>query len=182
MIKFINSWAQGIIIAVIISTIIEMILPEGNIKKYIKTVIGAYIVFVIVSPIVTKITGKELDLKQFELPDAETYEVATIDTNAYIETTYISKIEEEIKNDIEENGYNVKSISIQIEKSEENYGNINKINLGLKKQEKSSRIEPVEIDVKEKETENDISEEEIEKLKKILNETYGTDIKNIIIE
>ena len=34
MIKFINSWAQGIILAVIIATIIEIILPEGKNKKY----------------------------------------------------------------------------------------------------------------------------------------------------
>ncbi len=182
MVKWINSWAQGIIIAVIISTIIEMILPDGNIKKYIRTVIGTYIVFVIVSPIVTKITGKEINLKQYELPNTETYEVATIDTNAYIETTYISKIEEEIKKDLEENGYNVKSISIEIEKSDANYGNINKINLSLQKQETNSTIEPIEIDIEENGVENSISNEEIETLKKLLNETYGTDIENIIIQ
>ena len=47
MVNWISSWAQGIVIAVIISTIIEMILPNGNIKKYVKTVIGVYIVFAI---------------------------------------------------------------------------------------------------------------------------------------
>jgi len=34
--EFITSWVQGIIIAVIIGTIIEMLLPNGNSKKYIK--------------------------------------------------------------------------------------------------------------------------------------------------
>ena len=53
MVSFISSWVQGIIIAVIISTIIEMILPDGNIKKYVRTVIGTFIVFVIISPIIT---------------------------------------------------------------------------------------------------------------------------------
>ena len=36
MIEWITNWAQGIIIAVIIATIIEMILPNGSCKKYIK--------------------------------------------------------------------------------------------------------------------------------------------------
>ena len=49
MINWIGSWVQGIVIAVVISTIIEMILPDGNIKKYVRTVIGVYIVFVIIS-------------------------------------------------------------------------------------------------------------------------------------
>ena len=38
---WISDWAGGIIIAVIIGTVIEMILPEGNSKKYIKMVIQA---------------------------------------------------------------------------------------------------------------------------------------------
>ncbi len=36
MISWISSWAQGIIMAVIIGAIIEMILPEGNSKKVCK--------------------------------------------------------------------------------------------------------------------------------------------------
>lgn len=32
MISWFNSWAQGIILAVIIVTILEMIVPEGKIK------------------------------------------------------------------------------------------------------------------------------------------------------
>lgn len=45
MINWISNWAQGIIVAVIIGTIIEMVLPEGNCKKYVKVVIGIYIIF-----------------------------------------------------------------------------------------------------------------------------------------
>ena len=43
MIEWISDWAGSIIVAVIIGTIIEMILPSGNSKKYIKMVIGVYI-------------------------------------------------------------------------------------------------------------------------------------------
>lgn len=37
--EWFSSWAQGIVVAVIIGTIIEMILPEGSSKKYIKVVV-----------------------------------------------------------------------------------------------------------------------------------------------
>ena len=47
--NWISNWIQGIIIAVIIGTIIEMLLPEGNCKKYVKVVIGVYILFSIFS-------------------------------------------------------------------------------------------------------------------------------------
>ena len=36
MLEWFRSWATGIIIAVIIATIIEMILPNSTSKKYIK--------------------------------------------------------------------------------------------------------------------------------------------------
>ncbi len=59
--EFISSWVQGIIVAVVIATIIEMLLPNGNSSKYIKIVIGVYIIFNIISPIINKFTGDKLD-------------------------------------------------------------------------------------------------------------------------
>ena len=46
MILKIKSWCEGIIVAIIISIIIEMLVPDGNNKKYVKVVIGIYIIFV----------------------------------------------------------------------------------------------------------------------------------------
>ena len=45
--EWFSSWAQGIVVAVIIGTIIEMILPEGNCKKYIKVVVRSIYSFFI---------------------------------------------------------------------------------------------------------------------------------------
>ena len=133
MINWIGSWVQGIVIAVVISTIIEMILPDGNIKKYVRTVIGVYIVFVIISPIITKITGKEINLKTYELPKTTIVQQNVIDTNAYIESTYINKLKQDIIEKIEAKGYKVININIGIEQKETGYGNINKIDLKISK-------------------------------------------------
>ena len=65
MVSWLSNWAEAIIIAVIIATIIEMILPEGSSKKYIKVVIGVYILFTIVSPVITQFTGKSLAVSDF---------------------------------------------------------------------------------------------------------------------
>ena len=71
MIEFLSSWAQGIIVAVIIATLIEMILPNSSSKKYVKVVIGMYILFTIVSPIIKKLGGKDINLNTI---DIEKYE------------------------------------------------------------------------------------------------------------
>ena len=45
MINFISSWAEQIVLAVIIATIIELILPKNKNRKYIQMVIGVYVLF-----------------------------------------------------------------------------------------------------------------------------------------
>ena len=52
MIQFLSSWAEQIVLAVIIATIIELILPQNKNKKYIQMVIGIYVLFNIISPII----------------------------------------------------------------------------------------------------------------------------------
>lgn len=68
MIENISSWAEQIIVAVIIATLIEMILPNGNNKKYVKAVIGVYILFTIISPIFKKGTTLDFDKRDYENP------------------------------------------------------------------------------------------------------------------
>ena len=123
MIEIINSWAQKIIIAVIICTIIEMILPEGKNKKYIKTVIGIYVVFTIISPIISKISNSNtLDLnKYFKTENTITVETSSpvVDTNEYIEEVYKEKLKTDIKTKIEAINYSVKKIDLEIETENE---------------------------------------------------------------
>ena len=71
MIEFLSSWAQGIIVAVIIATLIEMILPNSSSKKYVKVVIGMYILFTIVSPIIKKLGGKDINLNTINIEKYE---------------------------------------------------------------------------------------------------------------
>ena len=52
MISFMSSWAEQIVLAVIVATIIEMILPQNKNRKYIQMVIGIYVLFNIISPII----------------------------------------------------------------------------------------------------------------------------------
>ena len=40
MINFLKTWCENIVVVLIISVIIEMILPEGKNKKYVQVIIG----------------------------------------------------------------------------------------------------------------------------------------------
>ena len=197
--EWMTTWAQGIIVAVIITTIIELILPEGNHKKYIKMVMGVYILFTIVSPIITKITNQDFEFdesKYEEFFKNSTYEVSSQsleeENDNQIKDLYLNNIKSDVKQKLKEQGYIVEEIQIEADlESEEAYGKIKKMNLQIKKGEtkqEENKISPVNrIEIGEKkEGENQISgnEEkigggEIQEIKTYLSTTYDVEKKQI---
>lgn len=144
--EWVSSWIQGIIIAAIISTIIEMILPEGNSKKYIKVVIGVYILFSIVSPVINKVTGTSFQVSDIfnideyiEASSSNTYQNLEQSQEEQIKEIYISSLKSDMKEKIENKGYTVVDIILEVADNEEY--TLNKITLDLKKQENNSTQE-----------------------------------------
>lgn len=100
-----------------------MILPEGNSKKYIKVVIGIYVLFTIVSPVITKLSGKEikvseiLDLNEYvqEVEASSKMQESVENENAgNITSIYVNGIKEDMKAKIEAKGYVINNIELQI--------------------------------------------------------------------
>lgn len=193
--NWISGWIQGIIIAVIIGTIIEMLLPDGNCKKYVKVVIGVYILFSIVSPVITKFTGNEFRVS--DIYDINTYiEVSAKSSQENIENNqqnqikqvYITNLKNDMKQKIQEKGYSVKSLTLEISndgqytlkkifaqvskrKNEENneVNGVNEINITI-----SNTTENIEEDIS-------ISTKEKNDLKAYLSGIYNLEEKNINI-
>lgn len=125
MIVEMKKWCEGIIIAVIISIIIEMIIPDGKNKKYIKVIIGVYIMFVSLSPLLGFL---KYDLKFDDFEKIAETSSNTIENSQNIKDIYILGIEENLKNEIENLGYKVNSVKIF---TDLNYENIEKIELKI---------------------------------------------------
>lgn len=197
MVEFIITWAKGIIVAVIIASIIEMILPNGNSKKYIKMVIGVYIVFNIIAPIINKVTNNSfsfesiLDVSKYT-NQLESYEVSTekLDSNneSNIKEMYKINLEKDMKSKLEEKGYVVNSISIQINNDKEYTIKSVDLKIGKKAQEEpkktNSTIEKVNIQIgienKEQNSENiEITEKEKNEIKEYISSTYEVNKKKI---
>ena len=192
MIEFLSSWAQGIIVAVIIATLIEMILPNSSSKKYVKVVIGMYILFTIVSPIIKKLGGKDINLNTINIEKYEqqisksdnTISRKFEDNNTRsIKDIYVSNLKADISAKLKEKGYEIDTSDIQI-KDDENY-TIEKITLKLikmeQKQEKNNEIVINTVEngnaISQKDSKT-LSNDEKQEVKDYISETYDIDKKN----
>lgn len=170
MILAIKNWCEGIIIAIIISIIVELLLPNGNNKKYVKVVSGIYIMFVILNPILEMLKYDINFENMFNL--GETQQV-TQTMSQDIKDIYVVGIKESIKQDIEKLGYNVETLEILLDS---NYENIEKIELKVElKEDKVKAVEKVEIGKDETDSDNSYSE-----IIELLKENYLVDETKII--
>ena len=183
MINFFSNWIEQIAMAVVIASIFELILPKGNIKKYIKRVLGVYVVFCIISPFVNS-----SDLFDFENIDkyiekstsVSNEQVDQTSMDSRLEKLYIEEIEKDIEKKVEPYGYKVSKCKVDasLNSSSENPG-IHSINLILTNKSVNS-IEKIEINVDNKQ--NIQNKENIEYKEKIENTNQGetsSDAENI---
>ncbi len=153
MINALTSWAKAIVMAIIIVSILEMLLPNNKTKKYIKMVMGLFILYNIISPFIkdkNALKFEEDDLQAFTSSEMKTIEVNQESMDRRLEELYIQQIEKDITKKLEKKGYKVKSCKVQAKISnDEDTTGITKIKLKIEKGEK-------------KESENEKQDEEME--------------------
>jgi stage III sporulation protein AF len=174
MIGYFSEWAKNLTLAVVIVSLFEMLLPNNKIKKYIKVVMGLYILFNIISPFVKK------DFS-FELENViENNKSKTVSTKAINQTSMDTRLKqickEELEKDIikkvEEQGYVVENCKVDVKIEEDT--NIDKITLRVKKSNE-------EIQKEENQKQNDIQQKlvkEVQKIKKVQIGENKTENKN----
>lgn len=142
MINFLSNWAEQLIIAIVVSSIIEMILPDNKNKKYIKIVIGIYILFTIISPLVNKeelFNLSSFDIERNAVTDTsknmllnEKANQASMDER--LQELYVQELENNIKAKVKQEGYNAISCKVDaILYGDEENQEIKKVSLVIKK-------------------------------------------------
>lgn len=192
MISFLSSWAKSVGLAIVIVSILEMVLPNNKTKKYIKMVMGVYILFSIISPFFqNKINANNFDVENYvETSVASTNEVDQTSMDKRIKQLYIQELEKDITSKVQKEGYNVKKCQVDatITDNVENT-KINKITLqvekdGSKKETDNSsteskvvstiqKIKGVDVNTNEEnKTDSKVSKSDIADLKKFLEKEY----------
>lgn len=163
MIACFSEWAKNLTLAVVIVSLFEMLLPNNKTKKYIKVVMGLYILFNIISPFVKKDFSFELEniIENSKSKTVSTEEVNQTSMDTRLKQICKEELEKDITKKVEEQGYVVENCNIDIKIEEET--NIEKITLKVKKLNE-------EIKKEEKQKQNDIQQKlvkEVQKIKKV---------------
>ncbi len=182
MINFLKTWCENIVVVLIISVIIEMILPEGKNKKYVQVIIGIYIIFTILNPIFTNINIKNIDLKEV-LKMEDTRQVSAENNKDEIRKIYIDAIKRDIKYEIEALGFEVCTLDL---KTDMNFENIEKILIVANKKSNSITnnisINEIKVNIQnEVKNKNELEEKDKNIIKNKILSMYEIEEKNIVI-
>ena len=163
MIACFSEWAKNLTLAVVIVSLFEMLLPNNKTKKYIKVVMGLYILFNIISPFVKKDFSFELEnvIENSKSKTVSTEEVNQTSMDTRLKQICKEELEKDITKKVEEQGYVVENCNFYIKIEEET--NIEKITLKVKKLNE-------EIKKEEKQKQNDVQQKlvkEVQKIKKV---------------
>lgn len=197
MLEWFRSWATGIVIAVIIATIIEMILPNSTSKKYIKIIIGIFIVYTIISPVIGSFKGEDLNnyikVENYIQSSSNALQTNEVSDNAQssIKKIYAQNLQNDLKTKLKEKGYISNNINISI--SNDDKYNIERIDIKVdervtnsnqdEKQVKTivDNIKAIKIKVKKDDSQNNaiITENDKNEIKEYIKQIYQIDLNNI---
>lgn len=199
MIEQISNWSKEIVISVIIVTIIELVLPDNSSKKYIKVIMGIFIVFVVISPLI-KILGqsqKNIVFNVNEFSDEKNTIVSSSNgivknTDDSIRKIFSQNLINDLKVKLKEKGYVIDNVNFKISKDDSynieeiSFKVIEKIKVENKKETKTivDHIKTVKIKIEDnkKEINSIISANEKSSLIDFISSTYEIDKSKIIIE
>lgn len=167
MIEFLSSWAKSLGVTIVIVSILEMLLPNNKTKKYIRMVLGMFVIFNIISPFITN--KDKLNFNSIDIGNIDTYATSSNVVNQAsmderIEDLYQEELEKDITKKVEEQGFEVSNCKVEAKvpdknnsENEEGTG-ITKIKLKIEKSDKKEETN--------ESTENKVVEE-IQKIKKV---------------
>ena len=149
MINFLSSWAEQIVLAVIIATLFELILPKNKNKKYIQMVIGVYVLFNIISPILE--TEQVFSFDEYNIEKDNMVSGGVLDQTSMDERIgkiYLDELEDTVITKFEKQGFKVKKCTIdaELDSSKKNAG-IHLITVKLETTENSEQIDEIKKDI-----------------------------------
>jgi len=139
MIEYFSEWISGIICVGILFTLVRLIMPESNLKKYINSLIGLVTILVIFKPVINTFKINELDkivLNATHAIEDENNNVNITDYSNYeqinqnnLKEIFAKNLEKDIEKKAENASIKEKNSNLEVKVTISNTYNIEKINI-----------------------------------------------------
>lgn len=142
MINFLSSWVKNLCLALIVVSILEMLLPNNKTKKYVKMVMGLYILFSIIEPFIENSNELKFNVEdlynQYSVEtSAESENVNQKSMDSRLDELYKQKLENNIVQKLDEEGYVVEDCDVKAHISSNDTG-IELITIKIKEKKDNS--------------------------------------------
>lgn len=134
IINFINSWLKDIVVLFIIISLVDLIMPKGNMRRYVDFIIGLLVIFTVINPFLRlgKIDLGEMVINNANYNNLEDSGLIKEQENQ-IKQIYETKIRDSINYIVENNSnHYINNIVLDINWDEDSYGEINNLEIQLK--------------------------------------------------
>ncbi|WP_432665220.1 stage III sporulation protein AF [Wukongibacter baidiensis] len=189
MIEIIKDWITNIVTIIILISFLELLMPDGKIKKYVNLILGFIVMLVILNPILDILNNKgDIENEVFTISsELSKSEYAFVTSN--IESRQMDQLsalyKDRIKKDIAyrvESKYDVKvtEVSIEIEdKGKGKIGEIKKLEMSVAEKTESSKDDTIPI-VKIDVSDSNIDEESKKSNNNNQQDNINIDLRNKI--
>lgn len=145
MINFLNSWTRNIGLAIILVSIFEMLLPNNKMKNYIKIIMGIFIIFNIIAPVVENknlfnINEFEKIAKADNMKSDSKLSINQKSMNERIKDLYENELEKNILLKIEEKNIEVKKCEVVATLNDDDEIEVSKIKINIKSDNKKKEV------------------------------------------
>ncbi len=197
IVDFIRAWIIDIVIMFIFISIIELVLPNGNMKKYINMIVGLLIIFTIINPFI-KLFNIDLNLdkavfNQISQQDIDINENKEflLNQEKQVAMLYEEKIRREIIELVEVNTtFKISEMNIDINTDEDNYGSIALLELVIEEKQEIiedknkiviKEVKPIIIGEKSVHKKDYKKFDNDEEIKELISQKYNLEKENILV-
>lgn len=187
MINFLKEWITNIVVLIIFLSLVELILPDNSMRKYVRFVIGIIVIINILVP-VFKLFDRRFSLEESISTYEKKYESYfenknSIDMQSKMQEATINEYKNNLKQNIEKDilkNTGKKVLVVRLEVNEkfgaDDFGKIKYIEV---KKEQSSEIQPVEKIIIGSNNSNTVHVNKDKEILNYISKTYGISEENI---
>lgn len=171
MLVALKQWVHNIAVFIIFYSIVKMVMPKTHYRKYVELILGLIFIIIVASPLINvmgmdnmltmNIVKQELKISEASLKENQSY--LNTKQQEIIEKEYKDLLREQLKRLVEEEGLYIDDYTININKEQGKYGELEGIKLVLTDVETEGsihgidEIEEITIQVNEKKKEPDLT-------------------------